>query len=51
MGKSNGHVRKFFESNKEKFGTKRQASKYLNKYGKVWKEEHGIPIEAPKRGR
>jgi hypothetical protein len=44
-----GRTKKFFESNKEKFDTKRQASKYLNHYGKVWKKEHGIEMSAPKR--
>ncbi len=44
-----GFVVKFFKENEGKFGTKRQASKYLNHYGKVWKEEHGIPLTDPKR--
>lgn len=39
-----------YKENPTKFGTKRQASKYLNHYGKVWKEEHNIPLSAPKRG-
>lgn len=41
----------FFKENPDKFKTKRQASKYLNHYGKVWKEEHNIPMQAPKRGK
>ena len=40
----------YFKENSTKFATKRQASKYLNHYGKVWKEEHNIPLNAPKRG-
>jgi hypothetical protein len=40
---------KFFKENEAKFKTKRQASKYLNHYGKVWKEEHSIPLTDPKR--
>lgn len=46
-----GAVTKFYNENKEKFGTKRQASKYLNQYGKLYKEETGIPLEASKRGK
>jgi hypothetical protein len=42
-------VVEFYSSNKDKFKTKRQASKYLNKYGSVYKAEQGIPLEAPKR--
>ena len=44
-----GRVSKFYDENLEKFETKRQASKYLNHYGKVWKEEHNIPLSDPKR--
>lgn len=40
-----------FNSNKDKFKTKRQTSKYLNHYGKVWKEEHNIDLSEPKRGK
>lgn len=40
---------KLFKENEAKFGTKRQASKYLNHYGKVWKEEHNISLDEPKR--
>lgn len=40
---------KFFNENRDKFETKRQASKYLNHYGKVWKTEHNIELSAPKR--
>lgn len=47
---NHGNVKKFFEDNQEKFKTKRQASKYLNHMGKVWKEEHNIPLSDPKRG-
>ena len=47
--KETSFVKKFFEENQSKFGTRRQASKYLNHYGKVWKEEHGIPLTDPKR--
>ena len=42
-------VEKFYRSSEGKFETKRQASKYLNHYGKVWKKEHGIELSAPKR--
>lgn len=44
------NVTKFFKENQEKFKTKRQASKYLNHYGSVWKAEHNIELSAPKRG-
>jgi len=44
-----GRVSKFYDENLEKFETKRQASKYLNHYGKVWKEEHNTPLSDPKR--
>jgi hypothetical protein len=43
-------VREFFKENESKFGTKRQASKFLNKHGKVWKELQGIDLSAPKKG-
>ena len=43
-------VNKFYKENPNKFETKRQASKYLNHYGKVWKTEHDIELSAPKRG-
>lgn len=49
MKKETGWVAKFYNENQEKFGTKRQASKYLNKHGKVWKAEQGIPLTDPKR--
>lgn len=42
-------VTKFYKENPNKFETKRQASKYLNHYGKVWKKDHGIVLSAPKR--
>ena len=45
-----GAVKSFFDENKEKFGTKRQASKYLNEYGKVYKAERGIDLGAETRG-
>lgn len=35
----------FYNSSKDKFQTKRQASKYLNGYGTVYKTEHNIPME------
>lgn len=44
-----GRAAKFFEENKSKFKTKRQASKYLNGYGIVYKTEKGIELSAPKR--
>lgn len=44
-------VSKFYNENKEKFGTKRQASKYLNQYGKTYKTEVGIDLAAAKRGK
>lgn len=44
-----GEAKKFYEDNKKMFDTKRQASKYLNHYGKVWKQEHNIPMLDPKR--
>lgn len=44
-----GRTKKFYEENKNKFGTSRQASKYLNHYGRVWKSEHNIPLSDPKR--
>lgn len=40
---------KFFKENQEKFKTRRQASKYLNHYGMVWKTEHNIPLTDPRR--
>jgi len=40
---------KLYRENPKKFETKRQASKYLNHYGKVWKLEQGIPLTDPKR--
>ena len=43
-------VLNFFNENKAKFETKRQASKYLMGFGKVWKEEHNIPLESSKKG-
>ena len=43
------NVTKFFKENQEKFKTKRQASKYLNHYGRLWKLEHDIELSAPKR--
>jgi hypothetical protein len=39
-----------FKENPQKFKTKRQASKYLNHYGSVYKTEKGIDLSAPKRG-
>lgn len=43
-------VSKFYSSSDGKFKTKRQASKYLNHYGSIWKKDHGIELSAPKRG-
>lgn len=43
-------VRNFYNDNKEKFGTIRQASKFLNQYGKVYKEETKIDLAATTRG-
>lgn len=40
---------KFYKENQEKFKTRRQASKYLNHYGQVWKTEHNIPLTDPRR--
>lgn len=42
-------VNKFYAGMEAKFGTKRQASKYLNHYGKVWKQEQNIDLAEPKR--
>jgi hypothetical protein len=49
MGEKNCAL-KLFTDNKAKFETKRQASKYLNRYGRAWKEEHNIDLSDPKRG-
>jgi hypothetical protein len=38
-----------YNENRDKFKTKRQASKYLNHYGTVYKLEHNIELSAPKR--
>lgn len=45
-----GKPAELFKENPEKFKTKRQASKYLNHYGSVYKKEKGIDLSAPKRG-
>ena len=50
MGDKNSSLN-LFNSNKDKFKTKRQASKYLNHYGKIWKIEHNIDLLEPKRGK
>ena len=56
MGREAGFVKRFFDENREavdgkpKFETRRQASKYLMRFGRVWKAEHGIDLAAPKRG-
>lgn len=42
---------KLFKESPDKFKTKRQASKYLNGYGIVYKADRGIALSAPKRGR
>lgn len=51
MKQEEGFVARLFRDQKltGKFETKRQVSKYLNNYGKVWKEEHNIPLTDPKR--
>lgn len=41
----------FYNENKDKFQTKRQASKYLNQHGHVWKAEQNIPLLDPKRAK
>lgn len=43
-----GRVVKFFKES-TRFMSKRQASKYLNQMGHVWKAEHSIPLTDPKR--
>ena len=43
-------VKDFFNENKAKFESRRQASKYLMGMGKVYKNEHEIPLENKKRG-
>lgn len=42
-------VKEFFKSSEGKFATKRQASKYLNQYGSVYKAEQNIPMSFAKR--
>lgn len=42
-------VANFYNSAKDRFQTKRQASKYLNQYGSVYKTEKQIPLEYSKR--
>jgi len=42
-------VEKFYSSSKDKFKTKRQASKYLMGFGSVYKTEKEIPLEYSKR--
>jgi hypothetical protein len=44
-----GRTKKFYEENRPRFSTRRQASKYLNHHGQVWKGEHNIPLSDPKR--
>lgn len=39
----------FFKSSDKNFSTKRQASKYLNQYGSVYKTEQGVPMSFSKR--
>lgn len=46
-----GRAVKLFRENPEKFKTRRQASKYLNGFGTVWKTEKGIELTEPKRGK
>jgi len=47
-----GKVTKFWESNKDRFQKKRQASKYLNHYGSVYKAEKGwdTPLHSKRGG-
>ena len=45
-----GAVIKFYTDNKDKFKSKRQASKYLNGFGLVWKTEHGTDLQEARRG-
>jgi hypothetical protein len=47
--KMKNRVNEFFKSSDGKFATKRQASKYLNQYGSVYKTEQNIPISFSKR--
>lgn len=42
-------VKKFFDESNGKFATRRQASKYLSGFGKMYKEEHDIPLTWSKR--
>jgi hypothetical protein len=42
-------VLEFFKSSDGKFATKRQASKYLNQYGSVYKTEQNIPMSFSQR--
>lgn len=43
-------VNDFFKSSEEgKFATKRQASKYLNQHGSVYKAEQNVPLSFSKR--
>lgn len=42
-------VKEFFKSSEGKFATKRQASKYLNQYGSVYKAEQNIPMSFSQR--
>lgn len=39
----------FYNENKDKFTTRRQASKYLNEYGSVYKTEKNIPLSYSQR--
>ena len=43
-------VATFFKESEGKFTKKRQASKYLNEMGSVWKTEQNIPLTSAKRG-
>lgn len=42
-------VGNFFKESGDKFKTKRQASKYLNQYGTVYKTDKNVPLEYSKR--
>lgn len=45
MSTDSGKVTKFFQESQDRFTKKRQASKYLNGFGSVYKTQHNIPME------
>lgn len=47
--KDNKKIVNFFKENPTKFQTKRQASKYLNGYGSVYKTDRNIDMSYSKR--